>query len=510
MITRRLLYLNTHLLSAYAWRRGRLVAEGSFSATPEDLGRFTAYLEANRRSQFQILANVSEESHQVEIIPYLHGKDRQVVIARKIAQLFFGTPLSTATSLGYEKTKRKNERLLLSALTNPAHFEPWLACLARAEAPMAGVYTLSQLCGRLIKKLHKLPERCLLLTMQDNSIRESYIVNGETLFSRMAPVANSSIAGIAAAFAAEAIKLHQYLVGQRQVSRNDLVPVFVLTHPLAVKAVRTTCIDTGNLVYTILDSHEAATRVGLRTLPQDNRSELLFLHFLAADAPKQQLAAEDFRHDYRILQIKQALLGLGSVAVMASLLFAAKQLHDGYSYGIDASELLAQEQELSRRYEAISATFPKLPVDNEVLRKVTSRFNDLQRVQRQPADAYRLVSRALTAVPEIELEGIEWKISDSGDGRKGPGAAIVMPSSAHELIVVRGTVRPGREMSSRQLLNVFDIFVMGLQADPGIQVEVLQHPVDIESGRVLKGGDNEDEKVKSHSFAIQITRKLAS
>lgn len=509
MISRRLLYLNTHLLSAYGWRRGYLVAEGSFSADPDDLARFRDYLRTNCRSQFQVLANVGEEGHQVEVIPYLRGRDRQILIRRKLSQLFFGTPLSTAISLGYEKTKRKNERILLSALTNPAHLEPWLTSLAEAEVALAGVYTLPQLSGCLLRKVHKLPERCLLLTMQDNSIRESYVAKGETLFSRMAPIANSSIAGIAAAFAAESIKLHQYLVGQRQISRNELLPAFVLTHPLATHAVQTTCIDSGNLAYTILDSHAAAAEIGLHTLPQDNRSELLFLHLLAVDPPKQQFAGEEFRHDYRLLQIKQALLGTGTVALLAALLFAAKQLHDSYKYRLDAAELSAQEKELSRRYEEISATFPRLAVDNDVLRKVTTRVNDLQQIQRQPADAYRLVSRALATAPDIELDGIDWKIA-SADGRNGSNAKLLSAASADELIVVHGTVRLGKEATPRQVLSVFDAFIQSLQNNPGIHIEVLQRPIDIEPGRVLRGGDREDENTQPRTFAVQIARKLAS
>jgi hypothetical protein len=56
-----------------------------------------------------------------------------------------------ATSLGYEKNQRKNEKLLLSALTDPAHLEPWLQRLNAAEVALAGIYSVSQLGGLLLK-----------------------------------------------------------------------------------------------------------------------------------------------------------------------------------------------------------------------------------------------------------------------------------------------------------------------------------------------------------------------
>lgn len=507
MTARRLLYLDSHILSAYAWQGGTLVAEGSFSASPGDLARFSAYLQAYGRGAFQLLVNVGDEGHQLEVIPHLQGRDRRALIARKLGQVFFGTSLSTAISLGYEKTKRKNERLLLSALTNPARIEPWLDCLATAEVPLAGIYTLAQMGGQLLRRLHKLPERCLLLTMQDSSIRESYVVQGETLFSRRAPLADGSIAGIAATFAAEAAKLHQYLVGQRQIGRNDRLPTFVLAHPATVEAVQAACIGTGNLSYTVLDSHAAAARIGLRTAPQDSRSESLFLHLLAIAPPRQQFAGEDRRHHYRLLRIRQALLSTASVALLAALLFTAKQVYDSHGLRLDAADLRAQEQELSRRYGQIAATFPKLAVDNDALRQITDRFADLQRLRGEPGDAYRLVSRALTASPAIELDSIDWQIADAaGNGNAG----LPSPVSARELMVVRGSIRLGQEATPRQFLSIFDAFVHSLRANPGVDVEMLQRPFDVGPGHILKGGDGAEGTSQARAFAVRIIRKPAS
>lgn len=50
--------------------------------------------------------------------------------------------------------------------------------------------------------------------MQDQSIRQSYFEKGELHFSRLTPLQNSSISGIAQTFSAEAVKLQQYLSSQ--------------------------------------------------------------------------------------------------------------------------------------------------------------------------------------------------------------------------------------------------------------------------------------------------------
>jgi hypothetical protein len=60
------------------------------------------------------------------------------------------------------------------------------------------------------------------------------------------------------------------------------------------------------------------------------------------------------------------------------------------------------------------------------------------------------------------------------------------------------------------LLAVFNQLVDALKANPKLQVNVIQQPFDIESGKSLKGGDTTVEDDKPRSFTIQISRKIES
>ena len=512
MISRRLLYLDTQRLTAYAWRQGKLSAEGVFEIRAEEYKRFTDYLRKHPNSQFRILANVAEEGHELETIPFLQGADRKALITRKLGQHFLGSPLATAISLGYEKDKRKNEKLLLTALTNPAHFEPWLKCLEEAGAALAGIYTVAQMGSQLLQKLGKPKARALLLTFQDHSIRESYLVDGQPLFSRMTPLFDSSIAGIASRFATEAAKLYQYLDGQRHIGRNDTLPVYVLTHPQAMAAVRHACIDSSNLSFEIVDSHQAAKKIDLKTLPGDSSSELLYLHLLASAPPRQQFAGKAHRHDYRVSQIRYGLLGLGAIALLGGGLFAGKQLYDTWSLRQETRALVASEADLNWRYREISATFPQLGIDNETLRRVTDRQSDLLKQQRLPDDALRMVSRALDEAPNVHLETIDWSFGNPAPaaGQPAPGKVGVLPAGDRETIMLRGQIRLAPTATARQTLATFEHFVELLRVDRNNDVSIVQQPFDIESGRALRGGDADSEGTQPRQFAVQIVRKTTS
>jgi len=499
----RLLYLNTHRLTAYAWRRGRLHAEGAFDNGDEGLAAFRDYLQQYRQSHFSLLANIAEEGHVLETIPFLQGADRRALITRKIGQHFMGSPLATAFSLGFEKSRRKNEKLLLSALTNPAHFEPWLHRIGETEAPLAGIYTVAQLAGPLLHKLGSEAKRCVLLTMQDHSIRESYVVDGRTLFSRMATINDSSIAGIASGFAAEASKLQQYLIGQRLIGRDESLPVYIIAYPPAIPAIEKSCPDRGNLSFSIIDSQDAAEKLGLKTPPEDNRCDLLYLHLLAAAPPRQQFANEAHRHDFRLAQIRQAILGVGLVALLGGLLFTARESYTAHSLRQETRELQASEGELSTRYSEIAASFPQLGIDNDTLRRLTDRHAELSHQQRQPDRALLRLSRAVDQVPAIALESIEWQV-----GRSASANAAAVEGS-QEITVVRGSIQLESTATIRQVLSTFEHFVDLLRIDPDNAVRILQPPYDMESERPLRGGEGIAGDNQPRRFAVEITRTIA-
>ncbi len=494
----RLLYLNTHRLSAYAWQQGHLLPEGSFINDEDGRQQFSHYLAAHRNSRFALLANVAEEGHAHETIPFLRGADRETLITRKIGQHFQGTTLATAVSLGYEKNQRKNEKLLLAALTNPAHIEPWLHCLGSAEAPLAGIYSVAQLGGTLLKKLGLSTGRCLFLSMQDHSIRSSYLVDGQAYFSRMAPLADSSIAGIASTFAAESAKLQQYLIGQRLIGREEALPVFILAHPLTLPAIEKACPDRGQLSYSLIDSHQAANKLGLHTLPEDNRSDTLFMQVLATAAPSQQFANDAHRHHYHLAQLRHGLIAAGLVALLAGLLYSAKEAYDAHALRAEARELAASVAELNTRYGAAAATLPQHDIDNDTLRQLTNRQAELKRLQRRPDSLFSQVGLALERMPAVILEGIEWKNDYFLDPSK--------PGEPREIAIVRGSINlPQAE--PRRVLGVFDTFVDSLRQPSGNMVNILQRPFDIESGTALRGGDGSDDIAKPRQFAVEIVRK---
>jgi hypothetical protein len=510
MKPRRLLYLSAHQLSAFRWQAGSLLGEAHFEANSEGYQQFADYLQQHRTSLFSLLVNVAEEGFQIETIPFLRGADRQAILDRKFNQLFFNAPLKASFSLGHEKSQRKNERVMLTALTNKDFFKPWLQTIGDAQIALAGIYSLPLLGASLLKKMGIVEERCLLLTVQDQSIRQSYLEKGEVHFSRLTTLHNNSVAGIAQAFASEAVKLQQYLASQRLIGRTQAIAAYILAHPSALKIIETSCIDTDTLNYNILNLEDCAARTGLKTQPTDTHCELLFLHLLASAPPSNQFADDVQRHDYHLGKIRTALYGASSIALLAGLGFSGHQLYETWRINQESETLKAEAQIAQHRYDDIVKTFPPIPTDNQTLRRIIDRYTELNKKNATPEGLYQVISDALQTRPALELESIDWKVgSTTGNTNASPASGITIADN-NESTVIRGTVKLATKANPRQTLAIFQGLVDSLRANPTLQIKVLQQPFNVESGKALKGDDITPEDDKPRTFSIQITRKIVA
>ncbi len=513
MKSSRLLYLSAHQMTAYRWHSGDLTAEGRFAMNETGHQEFSAYLARNARSVFSILANVSEEGFQIETIPFLQGADRKAIIARKLGQLFFNAALTAAQSLGYQKSKRKDERIMLAALTNSDFFAPWLKAITHAGVALSGIYSLPLLAPSLLKKLRVSEDQYLLLTVQDQSIRQSYFEKGELHFSRLTPLLNSSISGIAQTFSAETLKLQQYLASQRLIGRSQTITAHLLAHSGAFKAIQSSCVNTATIQYSILDIEDCARKSGLKTAPPDTHCEQLFLHLLVTSPPRIQFADDTLRHDFHLGQIRSALHGLGALALLGCLLYSAKLQFENYTLTQETAALKNEASLTRQRYNDILKTFPAIPTNNETLVRIIDRYVELENMSATPNGLYHEISRALQLAPTAELSSIDWKVGGTeptATNASDPASRTPPVPADSEAAIVQGTLKAGANANPRQMLGAFNDLLAAFKANPKLQVDVLQRPFDIESGKSLRGSDITLGDNKPLAFTLQVMRKLGS
>lgn len=493
MSIQRLLYLDSRHLSAYVWERGCLAPEGRFAADDMGFAEFSTYLQGRGKNLFRLLVNVPHEDYRVETIPYLRGRERRALIARRINQLFSDSPLARVASLGHEKAQRRNERLLLSAFTAPGDFAPWLNAMAAAEVPLAGIYALSQLGPSLLKKCHAPPERYLFLSLHDDSLRESFIAQGETLFSRRLPRSDGDFATI---LAHEAARLRQYLASQGHIGRQDTLPIFILAPLEEIGQIRVSFSSAGILPPIFLDSHTLAQKLGIKIKTAESGSEIFFLHLLALAPPHQQYAPADRCREYRFRQTRRTLLACAALALGAALPVAGKGYYDSRAYHEEAAELAAREQALVQRHQELTATLPRLDVDYGTLQKVTARFAQRQQTRRDPGEAYAALSRALESVPLIEIDSIDWKVMPPHPADTGGN---------EERLILQAHFRIELETPPHEATAMLERFIEALAREPAIHVISQRQETTGSPSLSPQGIEDADSK----HFTVEFTRRVA-
>lgn len=517
MPQRRLLYLDASHLSASLWQAGTLVEEARFPAGNEGAEAFAGYLGQHAASQYYLLADIAEEGFQTESVPYAQGADRAALLARRLGQYFYGSPLATALSFGREKTGRRDEKFLFTALTRPQLFEPWLAALRAAEVQLAGVYSLPLLGAAVLAKIQPAHPRCLLVTATPAGVRQSYFEDGQIRFSRMTPLAKAGIGEIAATCAAESAKMFQYLLGQRLITRGAPLPAIVLAHPAQDGEFTRACRDSEDLHYQIVDLHTLGRACGLKSLPPDSHSQMLFLHLLAQRAPRAQFAPPADRRFFRLWQIRSILLRAGAGILAGCLLFAGKQVYEATELRSATAEITAQAEVDGGRYAAIQRTFPPVSTSPENLRALIDRFAELDRRSPPLEPIYLAISRALQAAPAVDIERIEWLLSTNpaeglsqAEGSKAPPRpGDKAPAGAvHAISIVHGVLPEALSADQRAQLDAVGGFEAALRKDASLKVTIQRRPFDIESGKSLKSGSDAPAAASQPKFVIHLARRL--
>lgn len=516
MPQRRLLYLDNSHLSACLWQGGSLHEEGHFPQEETGVAAFSEYLAHHRHSNFYLLADIAEEGFQLETLPYTQGSDRNALLARKLGQYFYGSPLATAVSYGREKNGRRDERFLFTAMTRPQLFEPWLAALRAAEAQLAGVYSVALLGARLLAKLPPVRERCLLATITRGGIRQSYYENGQLKFSRLTQMTATGASEIAISCAAEATKIYQYLLGQRLIARGAPLPLVALVHPAQTGDFLEHCKNNEDLQVNLQDLHAAGKVCGLKTLPRDSHAESLFMHLLAQNPAREQFAQPAERRFFRLWQFRSVLKSAGAVVLLGCLLFAGKLFVDAMQLGGESADIKAQADADMQKYQAIQKTYPPMPAGTEDLRAVVGRFDELDKRSAPLEPLFLAVSRALGESPRVDIDRLQWQLNANPDDnflaqqeiRTPVGTDKPAAGGMYAIAVVHGLLPTAMATDQRGQLDAVNAFADTLRKDATLKVTILRMPFDIESAKSLKSASEKAAEAAQPKFVIHISRKL--
>jgi hypothetical protein len=513
MAAKRILLLDSAGLTAYYWHGGHVRPEGEFHTESSGQEALGEYLRKHRSSVFYLLADVAEEGFQLEDIPYVQGGDRNALLQRRLSQYYYGTTLSLALSLGRAQEGRRDEKILFAALTRAEAFAPWLETLRSADAILAGVYSIPLLLTDCGAQWSGSSGPSLLINITRGGVRQSFFNQGKLQFSRLSQLATRGIDEIGIACAAESAKIHQYLIGQRQIPRGTVLPTRILAHRDQLSSLRGHCLNTNDIEFDFIDLADTARTEGFKDKPTDSRTETLFVHRLAAKTPRRQFAAAAERKLYHLWQARFALSSFAWIVLASCLIFSGKTALHVYELQQNIEKLTAQTAADNHRYKAILDGLPKVALTPDNLRGLIARYDELQKRNPNMAPTLLHLSHALTEMPKIDLVRIDWKTG----GESTVGAANT-PQTAATTVVSGGPVLDSLDVTAqlplgltndlRAQLALLEAFTARLRSAQ-FDVRITSMPFEIESAKPLRSRVEQlaAQNIQAPKFSLRIIRK---
>ena len=492
MQTRHLLYLDANSMRCFLWDQGRVSAHGQFSATDEGIAGFSRHVQQHAGDLYTLLVDLVEEGFHYETLPFVRGADRDAMIERKRGQVFFGSPLSGALSLGREAGGRRDERILFVALTRHAAVEPWLQALRAANAPLTGIHSPALLFDRLAQRLGVDVSRALVVSLAPGGMRQTFFHDGRLRFSRLSVGLHQSGAQLNAQCSAEILKTHSYLVGQRLISRGTRLPVYMLFDDAEYDAVHPALAAIDELEFRHAPLSALAAKIGLRGRTVGSSALPLMLHWMARESGLLQLAPPAERRYYRVWQARQAIHATGVLVLAGSLLFAGKLWFDAYELKERIDYLQTRAATQNAQLRMLLDARPELPVPLGALQPAMDMLETLRAQTTSPRPWLTHLAAALDAHPDIALLSVNWRLADATAER--PAAVL-----GEARLALPGELADDR----RAQIEAAQRFVADLGRAPGRDARMTRMPVDIESDQVFSSSSDAPTTLRRPEFDIE-------
>jgi len=506
---RLLLFLSANRLHAQLMEGGKIIEQQEFDSSHEGRQGFAAFLQPVKCPAY-LLADLIEEDFRPETIPHLRGRNRNAFLQRKFEQYYRGTPFHQATLWQRQKTGRRDDEMLFSALTNSALITPWLDIMQAHKIPLAGIYSVPQVSAPLVRN-HTSNHLLLVSWEKSAGLRQSYFVECRLLISRLTPV--HAVPSFQEAVAKELGRTCQYLKSLSLLPEGQNLDVLILGHGSDLAVLQENLPQGTGMRYEFASLDEVATRLKIDCRFADSDARQIFLHELASRPPKTHYANAAHTHHFTLWRLRDALNRVSGVVLVGSLLWGAANvmLNNGNAAATDSLNIQAQSALFEIRkikQEVDGVDIVGALASAEDMKASVTIMRKLDRHASSPQAILKPIGAVLDHFPKINLDNINWRINATGSGHNDIDAIAGQVSnsataSTGTTVVMRANLH-GFASDYRAALAYLDRFQRELSA-VGYRVTLMDKPLDIGPGGSIAGRHETQEKTLD--FSLQLVRE---
>lgn len=528
------IYLAGSSVALYTWDRKSYVPVSGYDLPDGDPAALLSCLRRSTAGVVAIVVDVLEEEHHRDSMTSLGSRDRQAMLARKLARTFPRTSYRTAAVQGRLPGDSHSLRILLSGLTKADHLQALLGLLAAAKVPVAAVCSPALLSRPLIEKLRPpAPADATLIVsrQREGSLRLSFFRGKDLQGSRLMRRSLAAPPGDLARLVRQLEESVRYFDAAFAPSASNPVDVILLCEP-GIEPAEATARGTDHEGFRLVVSDPATTasKLGLSFPLQPGNADLLFAELLRRHSPTGNFAVDADRRYFHLHQVRvfgrAACLALAAAALFGSVV----NVLDIVGATQAAASVRTTIGELSSQMDTSLGSELSNSEDPLDMQRIAMAWQALVAHSVEPRAILSLVGAAVDANPDVQIEAIEWKpleIASPPPDEAGPDAGLteagpVEPSEEASAAAPDTDPTPGQRvrLTIRGRVQPFNgdyplafhslrTFMQALRTDRRvISVNAIKEPLDLSLRSTLTGEMTAEPKTEKAGFTINVLVRI--
>lgn len=481
--------------SAALWRAGKISRIEQFAHDERGLAGFREFLAQHANVPVLMMVDAVEEDYRFETLPHSWGAERAQMVLRKLKQHYRTTPYIGAWLQGREADKRRDDRYLLAALTNPDIVADWLRIVAAQSLPLVGLYLLPIVSGALINKLQVNAPNLLLAAQHTGGLRLTFFRDRQFRLSRLTRGDSVKATDPLRLYTGEITNTRLYLHALRTATLDEQLTVALVDRNDELAEVAEAILqDNPALECVRVGRAELAKALQMDAELLASSPDALYLHLLGMQPPSSNIAPAAATTGYRHYRARRAIYASCAGICAVATLWAGVNAGRAFDVHGDASAVARQAAAQDAQYQQITQQFPPTPTTGENLKRAVDLARTVHGSARDPMPVMIAVSQALQTMPNIMLRELGWRhgtteiekgSSEShAPGPRAPGAPILQ---RRESAYLSGEIRPFNG-DYRAAIETINGLAARLRADPAVaEVRTTKMPLNVSPTAALSG-----------------------
>ena len=530
---KRIFYFSGHRLTVFHWGGRNLAGACSFEPNDEGFEKFRQYLQSSAKTATAILLDVIEEDFRKDVIPHVYGKDRKAVISRLIDRYYRASRQYTYSEIqGRKKTGRKDDEVLIAAITNPELVRRWIRIIEECDVPLSGILSLPLISRTLLPVVGAKKGFVLLVSQQVNSnLRQTFFIDGKMVSSRQSVINQDAgnISNIGAFARPEIEKTLTFIRNQHQIEDDETINIHIIGSDTQIDSLNNVFVSDESYQYHVHRIKDINRKLGIKGLP-DRFSDGLFA-WIAMNkySSRSHYGNKGEFSRFYFAVASSALYASSAAVVIIGLLLTQSNISDGMSYKKSTALLEERTNRFQQVYEEKYEAHEELFSNARLMDLAVDMVNQIEENSQVTPLEFMVTLSQLISNPKtgrIYIDKIDWTTRQLNEikqkkSRKKTGVEsaykntdVTSPSEIQHVAVVTGRI-PVSSNNYRDSVNrINNIITTWSSSDRVAEVSPINLPVEVRpdrkfaaESRVTGGSDSEKKGRQDGLFSLQIVMK---